>query len=832
MNEKIAQALGKLFNRHRIVFWYDAKQELREGFEALELPGVEKLELNNNEFAVKYRILRQWPEQKFLLYRDGPQPEDLDNWLLDVQLAQGEFRADQAALWLSELELGLEFSDAVQGHAEFYRSNKRKEALKRLLKPDDTLGAIRLKMLSICAGSESRMDSVVEHLLAELADERDEKIKLIGRCGLDGVLWEQMLRSFGYRSETPSLRDFVVELFKSCYAMGTDGLARLNGDALAFLKRWKDSRQFETSFKKLSDECGEALGIEQDLNARDFRGVIDLDYFRLIDLKIVSDLIQAVTARTVSTGEVALWIRRRRQGHWYREFRHLYEAIDYAAQFVQTLAQATLTMDTLADGIERYAKSWFRLDQLYRKFVYHARASGQASPMEALSERIENLYANNYLLKVNDCWQSFVDSADKWDATPILSQRRFFERCVQPFLKKDNKVCVIVSDALRYEIGEELLSLVRQEDRYAAELEPALAMLPSYTQLGMAALLPNKELTWADEGSGAVLVDGQTSQGTGNRSKILKSATGGRAEAIIFDEMMAMNRDDSRELVKNNDVLFVYHNRIDHTGDKMLSESLVFEAAEQTLDDLVRLVKKLTAANANNILIAADHGFIYQNRAIEASDFAGDEAEGDEIYYRDRRFVLGKGLKESPSLRKFHAIQLGLVGNAEVQLPKSINRLRLKGSGSRFVHGGAALQEVVIPILRINKKRHSDISTVEVEILRGGSTVISSGQLAVTFYQAQPTSEKVRSRTLRAGIYAQSGDLISDSHELNFDLTSDNPRERELQVRFALGRKADEANNQEVVLKLEERYPGTSHFKEYKSLRYQMRRSFTSDFDF
>ena len=73
---------------------------------------------------------------------------------------------------------------------------------------------------------------------------------------------------------------------------------------------------------------------------------------------------------------------------------------------------------------------------------------------------------------------------------------------------------------MRYEIGDELLSLIRQEDRYSAELEPMLAMLPSYTQLGMAALLPNRELTIADNETGAVLVDGQSSQGTANRIKI------------------------------------------------------------------------------------------------------------------------------------------------------------------------------------------------------------------------------------------------------------------------------------------------------------------------
>jgi hypothetical protein len=142
------------------------------------------------------------------------------------------------------------------------------------------------------------------------------------------------------------------------------------------------------------------------------------------------------------------------------------------------------------------------------------------------------------------------------------------------------------------------------------------------------------------------------------------------------------------------------------------------------------------------------------------------------------------------------------------------------------------LQEVVIPVLKVNKKRQSDVSSVEVDILRGASSVITSGQLAVTLYQSGPVTEKIQPRLLRAGIYTQAGELISDSHELAFDLTSENPRERELQVRFVLARKADEANGQEVSLRLEEQHAGTSHYKEYKSLRYTMRRSFTSDFDF
>ena len=582
--------------------------------------------------------------------------------------------------------------------------------------------------------------------------------------------------------------------------------------------------------------------------------MIELDIFRLIDQKIISDLVRAVASRTVSSGDISLWVRQRRQGHWYHEFRHLYEAVDYATQFQEKLSvmsgqwsEQTTDHWPLATWIQRYAETWYQLDQLYRKFTYHVRLSGQASLMGVLTDSIENLYSNNYLLKLGDRFQTFVDAVSKWEAFPVRKQQEFFEHWVRPFLRKDNKICVIISDAMRYEIGDELLSLIRQEDRYSAELEPALSMLPSYTQLGMAALLPNKALAIADNETGTVLVDGQSSQGTANRIKILGQAISQRATACKADALMAMKGDDCRALVRDHDVIYVYHNRIDATGDKRESEERVFEAVEETLQELIRLIKKLNNANVYNFMVTSDHGFIYQNRAIDESDFVSGEwrMESGEptsrkpspfplptLHYQDRRFILGKNLPEHPSLRKFTSEQLGLAGEVEVQIPKSINRLRLKGSGSRFVHGGASLQEVVIPVLKINKKRQSDVTAVEVDILRGASAVITSGQLAVTMYQAGPVTDKIQPRVLRAGIYTEAGDLISDRHDLTFDLNSDNPRERELQVRFVLTRKADEANGQEVILRLEEKHAGTSHYKEYKSLRYLIRRSFTSDFDF
>ena len=138
----------------------------------------------------------------------------------------------------------------------------------------------------------------------------------------------------------------------------------------------------------------------------------------------------------------------------------------------------------MEDGVKKYAQTWFRLDQRYRKFIHHARESGQASLLQDLNHLIENLYTNNFLVRLNDRWQIFVDASTRWEAASVISQSQFFSRFVRPYLDRKTKVCVLISDAFRYEIGEELQSLIRREDRFDAELVPVLSCLPSYTQLG------------------------------------------------------------------------------------------------------------------------------------------------------------------------------------------------------------------------------------------------------------------------------------------------------------------------------------------------------------
>ena len=68
-------------------------------------------------------------------------------------------------------------------------------------------------------------------------------------------------------------------------------------------------------------------------------------------------------------------------------------------------------------------------------------------------------------------------------------------------------------------------------------------------------------------------------------------------------------------------VSYIYHNVIDARGDHAATEHEVFHAVEQTLKDIRSLVNQLiNTVSASNIVITADHGFIYNRDTLQASD--------------------------------------------------------------------------------------------------------------------------------------------------------------------------------------------------------------------
>ena len=62
--------------------------------------------------------------------------------------------------------------------------------------------------------------------------------------------------------------------------------------------------------------------------------------------------------------------------------------------------------------------------------------------------------------------------------------------------------------------------------------------------------------------------------------------------------------------------------------------------------------------------------------------------------------------------------------------------------------------------------------------------------------------------------------------------TSENAIDREQTIKLTLTKSADEYNDQEVMLNLDEKYLNTSHVQTYKSIQFIIKRTFTNDFDF
>lgn len=825
--------LERRFERQRIVIWHDPAGEFESVVGDLVLEDVAVERVSNNEFGLKYRLLRDEPNSQFLVYRNGPLPADIDNWLLDLELAYGVFTADKNSLVAQEIGVdNKDLQDVIAEHGSFFRSEKRRAVFQESIRDTDSAEVLRAKMVAVlCGQSEYRLADITRTLLRENAAGKTTSYDEIEKYGHAPFHWAGVKRIYGYASPSPSVDDFVLWVYRQALNdFASETPDELRAIQLDFTSMRYDGRERAT-FEILGRRADDDLNASKLVEDVDFRDLLGKDLFESIDRKIITDLVSGVVDRTLSAKEVTVAVRERRSKFWFDGYRNLYDAIQAAAKFLASVDALTVSIDSFDQGIADYRSTWFQTDQLYRQFGYYARHAEYPGALKTLPQLVESFYSNKFLLPLGDAWQKQVDAkvADggRWHTNATDGQASFFTRHVAPVIKGGrNKLCVIISDAMRYEVGDELAARIRTEDRYDTELGALLSTLPSYTQLGMAALLPNQTLEVRAEDS-YTLVDGQPSWGTENRSKHLALVGG---TAIKAEALLKLNRDESRDLFKDHQVLYVYHNRIDKTGDSAESEDRVFEEVESTLEELIAIVKKLTAANANNIVITADHGFLYQDAGLDESDYLSVGPQGNEVGFRNRRFTLGRGLKVTPEFMTLTAAQLGLLGDIEVQIPKSINRVKRPGAGSRFVHGGASLQEVVVPVVTVSKKRTTDTAPVAVELLQE-TQVITTGQLSVKLLQQDAVEGKVQPRTLRVGLY-HGDDLISNRPEFTFNSDEPEKADRYTPVQLILNRDADALNNEQVELRLEEPIARTNQWRTYVSAPYTLKRSFTTDFDF
>lgn len=782
MSEGFDKSIDKLFDNHRIVFWFDEKSTMEADFNQylLSHPDIKSVKVKNNEIQIKYEVLIKFPQDKFLIYKQGAKCPDEENWLLDLELSSGQFSADKAEFW--RMELGITdpgLTNVIRSHIRFFNRERVSELKKKLENLSQSLNSVsfeRLLIQLIC--SSTSFEYVLFHLLKEKVNNSTNQMDQIKKYDLEGILWDWFKEVTGYSSQNPSLEDFLIVWFRNCSRIGLDlGNIATGGrikNAIPLLSSWRDNENFSADYKQLSKEISDQEDLKGVLGRYELKHLIDEDCFELFDYTIVYILLGRVIEKTISPQELSDIVQKRKDMYWAKhddKILHFYLALDYAVKFSSELSGSNFEMKDASEGIQKYAQVWYKIDQLYRGFITNVhRLSSFAPTLTTLYNRINQQY-QTYLRDQSGKFQEKLLTLDSWFFQGINPQSQFFVRKVSvPFLDNHKKVAVIISDALRYEVAEEFKNRLAQDWTVETSIEPMYGVIPSFTQLGMASLLPHDNKLGLRPSGGSLLatINGKTVH-PGDRESFLKVKVP-RAKVFLYKDIVKSSATDIRNIFKEHDLFFIYHDKLDRTGEQSDKQESVFAAVDDCYTQILGLIRKLNSGNVNNIIVTADHGFLYRDYDLTDQDFIEDKPSDPQAYI-DRRFVIGKALDDNKKFQKFTAAQLGLEGDFEVQIPKGVTLLRKRGNEGRFVHGGASLQEIVIPLLAVRYIKLKDKRATPVEVAAWIAGKITNSHPVVHLKQMKPVSEEFLPVELNVGFYLddQAKEPVSESYSASFE---------------------------------------------------------------
>jgi uncharacterized protein (TIGR02687 family) len=289
----------------------------------------------------------------------------------------------------------------------------------------------------------------------------------------------------------------------------------------------------------------------------------------------------------------------------------------------------------------------------------------------------------------------------------------------------------------------------------------------------MASLLPHKQLAYRNNAALDVTVDGLPCATLEQRSAVLAGHGG---VAISRDELMQKGKLGGREFVKPYQLVYIYHDHIDAIGDKRGTEGKTFEATEQAIRELQEVVSFImNNLNGSTIFVTADHGFMYQESALEDADRSVVEEGMPGVIKPKKRYILGRGMwPMSGAWAGNTSITAGTdpgEGSVDFLVPKGAGRFHFVG-GARFVHGSAMPQEIVVPVIVVKEgdAEKTRIKPVDVSQLGSSNRIVTNKQ-RFEFIQTEAVSDRVLPVTLLFSI--RDGDqVVSDEQALTFDSTS------------------------------------------------------------
>ncbi|HJH31242.1 MAG TPA: BREX-1 system phosphatase PglZ type A [Methanosarcinaceae archaeon] len=813
------------YEKRKIVFWYDkdktvdTEEELEEIRIALAKneKSIKLHVLNNNFFETKKLLEHDDKESNYLIYSPETERGNQSNWLLDIQLYSSRFENSKISDIKSEIGIeGYDHDRFLEKNIKFFAKNKRVSDIKKLYNHDWKEDHFVLGILAVLSRSSTiDQKEIVRNLLIVSLNEEDNAIwEKIVKFEFVESFWNIVNRHFGYSSEYPTLKKLFLSFIITHIGRNTKialrsyrkYINRQSNECEIFIRGWldhsKDSKQFDDYCRQLLFEADHKLekSLTSLISKYDVEKYLEPESIDIFDKNIIRNIVQKLTDDNDDFDKYLEWIDKRKTKHWYQEYEHIYCAIENAVklhQFSKGIKHEGINEQSLNELVKEYTNRYYLLDYHYRKFYYHYDKDSEKEILKKdIKEKVEKLY-KKMLDALHTQWDELIGSEleNTWNIELIDGQDRFYKNYVNKIIRRNDKdkVAVIISDALRYENAVELKDVLNKSTKGTMELKTMAGLLPSYTKLGMASLLPHNHLEYKNN---HIFVDGINSEGTVNREKILINGYPDSV-AFKFNELIEQKIGIARNVIRGKRVIYIYHNRIDDAGDKISSEKNVFDAVQSTIEDIDKMINRLgRSLNVTNIVVTSDHGFIYNREYLESIDKLGtNDFDNTKIIEANKRFILSE---QDLSIKNTHKFSMDPIVDSDKKMylyvPLGDLRFKSQGGGINYVHGGASLQEIIIPVLVYNHNRQdSDLDRKGIEHGKVDITVldshnkITSNSFKVKILQTAKVTDKREPLRCKIALYDSNEQMISDEKLFIADSISDEPEERIQEVILTLG---------------------------------------------
>ena len=778
----------------KLVFWYDANAEFVDDVDTMDLLNAKVLHVEpDNQFYTKYFLECVDTTTNYLVYAPFAKPAIRENHLADTIKYSKEFFADRASLLTIDLGLDERLKPVIQHYIKFFGEKKRTQAFYDLELDTFNRNTIEIALMSVlCKCKTPSYEEVLRTVLTDAGFEDNPYLAEFQKYDLLDAFWRQAQDVFGYADEKPTLEKFTMTMFVTYAAKVIPAdmptawksfISFKSGNVIAFIDNLMNSYIYGGRFDEISKMVYDSLKADAEFRKLPVEALVSCGIFAGIDELLIEWATERLELEDVAAklGDTSIpqLTKQRRQGHFGKLYRSEYFVLQNAWSIISGSQYAPSA--NLNEMVKNYTSELYKMDRYYRYFYFYLDGFEDATRFDRLKELVENIYANEYLAKVCTNWNDLFST--EWESLQVTKQPDFFSRNVN--YAKDQLV-VIISDALRYEVGMTLFEKLQADEKCTATMKTMASTLPSITQYGMAALLPHRSLELTEDYS--VLVDGQKTDTLEQRQAILQKYKPA-SRCVQYDDIKNLSVADLRSIFTRQDVVYIYHNQIDARGDKLNTENEVFNACAEAVDEISALIRRLTtSANRSRFIVTADHGFIYRRNKLSESDKIGSVSGAANVL--GRRYLLSA---EAVATEGVAATAVGAMMQTKdermVSYPVGTDIFKAPGSGMNYVHGGCSPQEMLIPLIEVKtEKGYKETTTAQIALVSLTSK-ITNLITSLDFVQTDAVSDVVKETTYRIYFVDDNDEKISNEHLYVADKKDKDTVKRVFRLRFSFKNK-------------------------------------------